>query len=310
MALAAAGRASRMISPDRRLQAYGLLLVPAFMGHTLQLMGEDRPWEPHAWPRYWYQPGWHLFLPPWLIVAIAVALAGVVVGLAVRRTRPWLVALVVIYLAHYLTYPYRIRNHMSHMFFGLSMLGAVWLGGRLLGVRAPRDSRGETWWTAVRDVDRFAVRGLAMVLCTTYFFAGLHKTNANFLSIGSESAAAGAITQFWLYADLGEVPPDWVKWCAAYGTVAIECGVPIVAWRSRILRVPALLILMAFHYPMVSAMNVSDYPMIVSASYPCLFSEAHFRLLLRHLRRLTPWTVGGAIFGAAAQVWADRKSVV
>ena len=277
-----------MISPDPRLRAYAALLVPAFVGHTIQLLGEDLPWQPHAWSRYWTQPGWHLFVPWWAVVAIAVGLAVAVVGIAIRRTRPWLVALVPLYVAHYLTYPFRIRNHMSHMFFGMVMLGGVWLAGRR---RNPE------------EVDRAAVRGLALVLCITYFFAGFHKINDAFLSIGPDSSAASAITDFVRYAGLGSEAPAWAKWCAAYGAVGIECVVPIVAWRSTRLRVPALLTLMLFHFPMVSAMNVADYPMIVAASYPCLFSRTDFERLLQHLGP-SRWTLTGAAVGVLMQLWA------
>ncbi|MFK7989466.1 MAG: hypothetical protein AB8I08_25850 [Sandaracinaceae bacterium] len=279
------------ISEDPRLQAFGLLLVPAFVAHAIQMLGEDRPWEPYAASRYWYQPGWHLYLEPWVPVALGVALVLGVLGLAVRRRRRWLAAIIALYWAHYLTFPFRIRNHMSHMFFGLTMLGAVWIAGRIQGD-----------WRS-RAVDRTAVTGLALVLCTTYFFAGFHKTNTVFLSVSDASTAASSITQFWIYADLGSVPPVWVKWLAAYGTVFIECAVPWVAWRSERLRVWALLTLMLFHYPMVSSLNVSDYPMIVSVSYPCLFSEAHFRAVIAHAG-VSRWTVTGAVVGAAMQVWA------
>lgn len=290
---------SAWISTDLRLQTFGLLLVPAFVAHVIQMLGEDRPWEPLALERYWYQPGWHLFLPPWVPAVIGVLLFSAVIGLAIRRRRNWLVAIIALYWMHYLTFPFRIRNHMSHMFFGLTMLGVVWITGWLSGAA---NLRGEG--PRVRVVDAMAVKGLALVLCITYFFAGLHKINANFLSIGEASTAAASITQFWVYADLGTVPPDWVKWCAAYGTIFMECCVPIVAWRVRRLRVPAILALMLFHYPMVSTLNVSDYPMIVSAYYPCLFSVGHFRVLLRYAMRISRWTVGGAVIGAAMQVWA------
>jgi len=287
-----------VISKDLRLQAFGLLMVPAFIGHAIQLLGEDTPWAPHAWARYWTQPGWHLHLDPEIPSLIAVALAAAVIGLAVRRTRPWILAIVVLYWLHYLTYPYRIRNHMTHMFATLTMVGGVWLIAWASGAVDPR-GRGPR----PRLVDRYAVDGAALVLCITYFFAGFHKINADFLSVGDMSSAAAAVTDFWRYGDIGHMPPVWVRALAAWGTVVIECAVPIVAWRFARLRVLAILVLFAFHFPMISTMNVSDYPMITLMSYPLLFSKGHFRILARHLLRPSKANVAGAVIGMALQAW-------
>ena len=78
---------------------------------------------------------------------------------------------------------------------------------------------------------------------------------------------------------------------------------PLIAWRSQRLRVPAILVLFAFHFPMISVMNVADYPMIASIFYCALFSRAHFRLVLRYARRASPWNVSGTVIGVAAQLW-------
>jgi hypothetical protein len=188
---------------------------------------------------------------------------------------------------------------MSHMFFELTALGVIWLVAWALGAADPR-GRGPR----IRLVDRWTVTGLAVALCVTYFFAGLHKMNDNFLSLGARSAAVDGIRQFWIYADLGSEPPLWAKAAAAWGTVVIECGAPILAWRSRRLRLPAIFALFAMHYPMVSTMNVSDYPMITSAFYPALFDRAHFRLLWRELRAPTRWHALGVGVGLGLQAWA------
>lgn len=287
------------VSRDERLQVIGLLLVPAFVGHAIQLLAEDVPWADWAHARYFYTPGWHLLLPPLVPALIAVALAIAVLGLAVRRSRPWLLAVVALYFAHYLTYPYRIRNHMTHMLAELTMLGGVLVLARLLGAV---DLRGRG--PATLRVDRWAASGMASVVCITYAFAALHKINTRFTSFDPErSSAAQGITTFFIYGDLGSVAPTWAIAIAIWGTIGIEALAPILAWRVHALRVPLVLLLFAFHFPHVSVMNVADYPMIASAFYPALFSRAHFRLVLRHARRPNAFNVTGAAFGVAAQLW-------
>ena len=69
---------------DPRLRLVMLFLVPGFVGHTIQLTAEDVPWDGGAWERYWWTPGWHLFVEPWVIVAIAVMLGLAVLGLVPR----------------------------------------------------------------------------------------------------------------------------------------------------------------------------------------------------------------------------------
>ncbi|MEZ4339930.1 MAG: hypothetical protein R3B82_25185 [Sandaracinaceae bacterium] len=267
-----------------------MLLVPAFVGHTLQLLGEDTPWAPHAWARYWFEPGWHLYLPPWIPAVIAVGLAGAVIGLAVFRTRPWVAAIVVLYALHYLTYPYRIRNHMTLMLSELVMLGGLWAIDR--------------WRGAPPRSDRYVAAGVAAVLCVTYFFAGFHKINDVFLSLTPVSPAVQGIDDFLDLrrprqpgADLGARPRR------VGHRVVIECRADRRLARPAADRArdapPALL----RSTLMVSVLNVSDYPMLASAFYPALFTHARFRLVLRHARRPTAFTVTGAVIGAAAQLW-------
>lgn len=279
----------RKLSRDERIQAIAILLVPGMVGHTLQLLGEDVPWADWARLRYFHTPGWHLLLPPEAVVLVAVGLAVAVIGLAVRRSRPWLLAIIALYAAHYLTYPYRIRNHMTFVLAQLTMLAGVWWIGR-------RHDR--------RDVDRWAVRGMAAVLCVTYVSAALHKINTSFTSFDpARSAAVEGLTTFWIYGDLGSAPPTWAIAVAIWGTIVIEALAPLLAWRVHALRVPLVLVLFAFHFPHVAVMNVADYPMLASVFYPALFPRAHFRLVLRHARGPNAFNVTGAALGVAAQLW-------
>lgn len=275
-----------MISKDRRLELWWWLLVPAMVGHFLQLCGEDVPWAPWAAARYYNTPGLHLALPPVVPYGIFVALAIAVLATLVWRRRRLAYAVLVLYLAHYLTWPFRIRNHMSHMFFSVCALGGVWLLGR-------RD----------RETDAVAVNGLAAVTCVTYAFAALHKMNAHFFAFdASHSSAVEGLTTFWIYGDLGQTPPSAAMAIAIWGTVIIEALAPILAWRVKRLRVPLILVLFAFHFPHVAVMNVADYPMIASLGYVAFFDRAHFDHVLRHAGP-SRWTVAGATVGIAAQLW-------
>jgi hypothetical protein len=300
-----------VISKDERLRAIAILALPAFVGHFIQLGTEDMPWEPWAWPRYYTTPGWHLYLSPWVVVAIAVLLALSVFAVFAIEARAWLaprarastlarpaaLAMIALYAAHYLTYPYRIRNHMTTMLSELAMLGGIWLVG---------------WWSGAADlcgrgprarlVDRYALFGMAAVLCVIYLFAALHKTNDNFLALDERSDAVRGLTTFLVYGDLGSVPPTWMKRLATWGTVVIEAVAPVVAWRVPRLRFLAITALFLFHFPHVAVMNVADYPMIASAFYVALFSRAHFRILLRHARP-NAFTLAGGALGAAGQLW-------
>ncbi len=286
------------VSHDKRLRAIALLLAPAFVGHTIQLLSEDVPWAPWAGTRYWTTPGWHLVLPPWVILAIAGGLAAAVAGLALRRTRPWMIAVIVLYVAHYFTYPYRIRNHMTLLLASLLAIGGAWLLGGLSGA-VDRLGRGPH----ARLVDRWAVNGVALVLCITYVFAALHKTNTGFLTFGPASAAYRGVNDFWVYGDLGDRAPRWAVATATYGTLVVEYGFPIVARLSSTLRPFLVLGLLLFHFPHVAVMNVADYPMIASTFYPSLFTAGHWRILERYLARPSRWNVGGALLGAAAELW-------
>jgi hypothetical protein len=298
---------------DPRLRAVMLLLVPGFVGHTIQLTAEDVPWDPSAWERYWWTPGWHLYLSPWVPVVIAVLLGLAVLAMGaaaladtphakladLRSPRLWALAVAGLYAAHYLTYPFRIRNHMSHVLASLGAVALVWV------VLAASERRLDP-----RRADRLALDGLAAITCVTYFYAGLHKLNLAFVDVRVDalgesvtgSAAVEGLTTFWIYGDLGARPPLVARLVAAWGTILIEMLVPLVAWRVTRLRAAAVAVLCLFHVPHVACMDVADYPMIASTFYPALFSGAHARALLPSFRP-SRWNVTGAAVGIATQLW-------
>ena len=297
---------------DPRLRIYALMLVPGFIGHTLQLTAEDTPWNSVAYGRYFWTPGWHQALSPWIPILIAFALIACVLGLGVtslrnaqatqlldlKGPRLWLLCTALAYSAHYLTYPFRIRNHMSHM---LASLGGVlvvwfafWLGERKSSARTQN----------LMAYDEAALRVLALIACVTYFYAGLHKFNWAFLDLRvdeegasvSGSSAVDGLTLFSIYGDLGS-RPWWIERAvAAWGTVFIEMCVPVIAWRVARLRTLAITVLMLFHVPHVAVMDVADYPMIASASYAAFFTREH-ALALTPSFRPRRWNVVGALVG-------------
>jgi len=287
-------------STDPRVRMVDLLLVPAFAGHALQLLREDKPWLDGAAIKYWTTPGWHLFLPPWVIVALAVVLAGCVVGLGLGRSRRWVVVVWLAYLAHYLTYPYRIRNHMTTLLLGLTvqavplLLAWRWGASDLRG-RGPHTER----------VDRWIARGIAGVVVVTYLSAGLHKLNAAYLTPDPEVSPAARVARDFLYAGelTGYYPPRWVLVGAIGLSLASELLLPtaiLLFERWQYLLVAALLL---FHVPLVAAFNVSDYPMIASAFFPCLLTRRSWERLQARLVRPDLFTIGGALTGLGVQVW-------
>lgn len=283
-------------SHDARLRAMAFLLGPAMIGHAIQLLSEDTPWTAQAHARYWVTPGWHLYLSPWLIVAIAVGLAICTLGLAFIRSRPWLTAFVAFYLAHYLTYPFRIRNHMTTMGAALVAIGGCYLIGRA-SKAIDRDGRGP----GARSVDRMAVLSVAVVMVVTYAFAGLHKMNLGFF--GSFSSAISGADTFFVYGDLGDHAPTWARHVATYGTLVVEVGFPILACLSTRRTSVFVAGLMLFHFPHIAVMNVADYPMIASVFYPAFYSRATWRVLARDLYQASPANLSGALIGASLQCW-------
>ena len=282
---------------DGRVRAFAALMLPCFIGHAIQLLDEDKPWTELAARRYWITPGWHLHLPPAVPIALAGLLVLAVVAVAVRRDRASMLALFAAYAAHYFTYPFRIRNHMTTMLFGLGVLALVWGVARASGALREPDPRART-------VDRMAARGLAAVITVQYLFAGLHKLNPVFTdaSVDSPSVAIQGLTTFWIYGDLGSVPPAWARGLAAWGSIAIELTAAPIAWLAPRFAFGAVLVLLAFNVPIVSALDIADYPMIASAFFPALLTRAQWRLLAPQLRP-SRWTALGAVAGGATQLW-------
>lgn len=286
---------------DERLLAFVVLLAPCFVGYAIQGLTEDVPWLSElATRRYWVTPGWHLYLSPYVPAAIAVALAFAALITSATRRRAAFMVLLAIYLAHYLTYPYRIRNHMSTMLFGLGVVGLVWTVARAQGALVVRAGAPTHAWR----VDRWAANGLASVLVVQYFFAGLHKLNPAFVdpSLEGPSVAIRGLSTFWIYGDLGSEPPHWIRVAATWGSIAIETCVPLIAWRVRRLSYLGVLLLMAFNVPIIAALDIPDYPLIASAFFPALLSRGQWRLLRRHLGP-SLFTLSGAALGAFTQVW-------
>jgi len=287
---------------DVRLRWYLALLVPCFVGHVLQMISEDEPWAEWAWEHALVNAGWHLLLPDWVPWVVTAALGGAVLGLAVavlrqNNERTAFLMVAVLYAAHYVTYPWRIRNHMTTMLGGLGVVALVW------GMAWARVAL-RVGFSEARRVDAAAVRGLAVVIATQYFFAGLHKMNTGFLdpSIDGTSSAIGGLTAFWVYGDLGSMPPIWARYAATYGTVLIEMGAPLLALLLPRIAPVAIAVLMAFHFPQIAVMNVSDYPMIASGFYVGLLSRGDAHRIARCLEP-SHWTVGGASIGVAMQLW-------
>lgn len=287
---------SRVPIADARVRVFVAMLAMSFYGHALQLY-EDTPWREIAMRRFWATPGWHLFLPVWapIVIGVALAIAGLIA--AITRNRVALVVTLALYLAHYLTYPWRIRNHMTTMLMGIGVVSLVWLAARASGALVPGNARS-------RQVDRVASTGLAAVIVVQYFFAGLHKTNAIFLdpSVGGPSPAMAGVQFLWMFGSLGDHPPGWIGWIATYGSVAIETMVPVIAWRVRRLTLPAIVVMLAFHVPHVTSMGVADYPLMASTFYPSLMSRGQWRIVSRNLRP-SRWTISFAVIGAAVQLW-------
>ncbi len=288
-----------MISRDPRLRIIALLLAPAFVGHFVQLMREDTPWTYEAGVRYLVTPGWHHALPYEACMALAAAVPIAMIGMLAFRSRGWLLAVCGTYLLHYLSWPFRIRNHMTLMLSSLVVIGVLTAIAARAGAINARTGEGPSADAA----DDRVVWGVALVLCITYFFAGFHKMNPRFTSAdpGLSSAAMG-IADFLRHGGITRAPPAWLMGSIGWLSIGIELAVPIIAWRVNRLTVPCVLVLMGFHFPMVAVMNVADYPMLASAFWPALFTRGQWEALEARLRP-SRWTVTGAAVGVAAQFW-------
>lgn len=277
-----------MISEDRRVSAANLLLVVGLAGHAAELVVENPPWQP--WDERWVTPGWHRFLPEVFPFVAAGLLAVCGVVLLWRRSRGAALAVAFAYALHHLTWPLRIRNHMSFLLAVYALEAGVWLAAGL-----PRDLDQR------RAVDRLLAGGLAGVLVVTYLAAGIHKLNAAFLS-GDPTLSSGALAarQFLVAGGLTS-PPAVVVAAAPYAVVACELTLPLVAWLVGPLRRAAVLALFAFHFPMISAMGVSDYPMLVSALYPALFTADEWSDLERKLYKPSLGKLAGTLAAVVLQ---------
>lgn len=280
------------------------------MGHALQIAVEDG--GAGAWERTAWSPGWHQHLHPAVLVAFAVGLAASALAMAhaawrdvplhdepsLYSARTWALAAAVLFAAHSLTFPFRVRNHMSHLG---SVLGAIAL------VVCVRHATGRT--LTLRRSDELSLEAIALLTCVTYFFAGLHKLNAAFVDVRIDaegasitgSAAVDVLRVLWRRAALGERPPELVRRAAVWTSLGIELVVPWVAWRVRRLRGAAITLLCLFHVPHVSVMQASDYPMITTLCFPAFFSRDEAVSLAQDLRP-SVWNVGGASAGVALQL--------
>lgn len=298
---------------DPRLRAVLVLLAPAFLGHAVQLAAEDA--RADAWERYWTTPGWHLWLPPAMPLGIGVLLAVAVlamslsalrdaprrrtrdarVGVALGAPRAWLVVVTLLFIAHYVTFPFRIRNHMGHLL--------ALLGGASLALAVLRLSRERV---PPRPMDALVLQSIVLMTCVTYAFAGLHKLNAAFLDVdlhdasGPLSAGARAVAVVWRRVGLDGPPPTTLQHLAVWGTVALELFAPLLAWRAPRVRVVAIASLLAFHALTILAMPAADYALIVCAGLPAFVSRAEALRLAPQLRPSRANALGAAL-GVLAQ---------
>lgn len=291
---------------DPRLRMVCCLLVPALMGHGLQIAVEDGGAD--GWERVAWSPGWHQHLHPMVLVVVASGLSISALATTIsawrdapvdepssRSARTWALLVTVLFAAHSLTFPFRVRNHMSHL---LAVLGAVAL------VSSIRLATGRS--LTLRRADELSLEGVALVTLVTYFFAGLHKLNASFLDVRIDgagasitgSAAIDVLRVLWRRAGLGERPPELVRLAAAWSAIVIELFVPFIAWRVARVRALALTTLCFFHVPHVSVMQASDYPMIMTLGYPAFLSREEAESLRPHLNP-SAWNVSAASMGVA-----------
>ena len=279
---------------------FNLLMLPAFYAHSLQLMREDKPWLDDAFIKYWTTPGWHLYLSPWFILALAAAMWLCVLGLTAFRTRHWTIALWLMYLAHYMTYPYRIRNHMTTLLMGLTLQAVVLLIGWAIGA-ADLKGRGPH----VERIDQWIARGLAGIIVIIYLSAGFHKLNWGYLTIDPEKSSGAETIRLFVYHGglTSYYPPDWILAGGIYGSLFCELLLPLLILTMRRFQYPLIACMLLFHLPLISVMNVSDYPMIASIFYPALFTLVLWNRLEPHIARIGVWQIGGAILGMSAQIW-------
>jgi hypothetical protein len=288
---------AKAFSAVPRFRAFALLILFGLIGHFAQLVTEDRFWDAEYRAAMWISPGWHLDIHPLISLALAACLlCAVVAGLVVRkRVMSAIVAL--FYILHFFSYPFRIRNHMTFM---LATQGFLLLS--LLVTRTARTRASELSQSTNVLIDNHICNGLAVILLINYFFAGFHKLNTAFLSFDlNVSEGAATIQSFLSAGHISDHAPHWLLVLLLPGAILCEMVLPTLIWTIGSVRELFILIMLAFHFPMVTTLGASDYPMIVIAFYPVLFTEGHWAAFEHEL--LTRWNwmnVVGVIVGIAA----------
>jgi hypothetical protein len=288
-----------MISPDPRLRAFTVLILFGLIGHFCQLISEDKFWNAEYRADMWISPGWHLELHPVIpLVAAAGLLIAVLCGICFR-SRAWLGAIGFLYICHFFTYPFRIRNHMTFMLTSLAFLSVS-----LLATDTIRSQGSELKNPRIARIDNQICIGLALILVINYFFAGFHKLNTAFLALDSAlSPGADTIEMFLSTGKISSYAPYWLLAILLYGTLLCEMIVPTLMWRVSAVREFLILVMLVFHFPMVSTMAASDYPMIAVAFYPTLFAERDWSIVEHRLLNRWNWmNFAGALAVIAAHI--------
>src|SRR5262245_24668519 len=166
-----------MFSADLRFRAFGFLILFGLIGHFAQLVSDDRFWDAQSRTEMWISPGWHLEIHPVVSLAIAVLLLLAVLSGIVWRKRFLLGIVAVLYVLHFFSYPYRIRNHMTFVLATQVFLLLSLLVTRTFGTKSSELNNPPTVL-----IDRHICNGLALILVINYFFSGFHKLNKVFFS--------------------------------------------------------------------------------------------------------------------------------
>jgi hypothetical protein len=291
---------ANMFSAAPRFRTFALLVLFGLIGHFAQLISEDRFWDAEYRTAMWISPGWHLEMNPVISLAIAVLLVFAVFSGIVLRKRFILGIVAVFYILHFFSYPFRIRNHMTFM---LATQGFLLVS--LLVTRTLRTKANDLRHSSTALIDNQICTGLAWILVINYFFAGFHKLNTAFFSFDSSvSVGAGTIEGFLGAGQISYYAPHWLLALVLPGAIVCEMVLPTLIWRSDSFREVFILIMLAFHFPMVTTLGAADYPMIVIAFYPVLFSETRWSTFEHELLKRWNWVnVVGAFVGIAAHWW-------
>jgi len=155
------------------------------------------------------------------------------------------------------------------------------------------------------SIDNQICRGLALILLIDYFFAGFHKLNTAFLSFDANlSPGVEAIDSFLAAGKISSHAPQWLLGTLLPGILFCEMIVPTVMLSFAAVREFFILVMFAFHFPMISTMGASDYPMIIVAFYPTLFSRSQWSTVEDELLRRWNWmNLMGALLGVFTHLW-------